>query len=104
MVSARELADAFTPAGDEVVWARGKTTTEPHTRPAGAVRGSRRTGGGEPDGQAAPGVRARPAGREVRVRAGARDCRGGDPGGGGYQGQSGRPDQRGVGGAGPQGL
>ena len=30
MVSARELADAFTPAGDEVDWAREKTTTEQH--------------------------------------------------------------------------
>jgi Domain of unknown function (DUF4158) len=30
MVSARELADAFTPAGDEVVWAREKTTTGQH--------------------------------------------------------------------------
>ena len=30
VVSARELADAFTPAGDEVDWARGKTTTEQH--------------------------------------------------------------------------
>ena len=30
MVSARELADAFTPVGDEVVWAREKTTTEQH--------------------------------------------------------------------------
>ncbi len=30
VVSARELADAFTPAGDEVDWAREKTTTEQH--------------------------------------------------------------------------
>ena len=30
MVSARELADAFTLVGDEVVWAREKTTTEQH--------------------------------------------------------------------------
>ena len=30
MVSARELADAFTPVGDEVVWAREKTTTGQH--------------------------------------------------------------------------
>ena len=30
MVSARELTDAFTPAGDEVVWAREKTTTGQH--------------------------------------------------------------------------
>jgi TnpA family transposase len=30
MVSARELADAFTPSQDEVAWAREKTTTEAH--------------------------------------------------------------------------
>src|SRR5438445_607136 len=30
MVSARALADAFTPAGDEVVWARENTTTGDH--------------------------------------------------------------------------
>jgi uncharacterized protein DUF4158 len=30
MVSAQELTDAFTPAGDEVVWAREKTTTGQH--------------------------------------------------------------------------
>ncbi len=30
MVSARELADAFTPVGDEVVWAGEKTTTGQH--------------------------------------------------------------------------
>ncbi|WP_051054208.1 DUF4158 domain-containing protein [Frankia sp. QA3] len=30
MVSARELAEAFTPAADEVGWARSKTATEQH--------------------------------------------------------------------------
>ncbi len=30
MVSARELADVFTPAADEVAWAREKTTTDQH--------------------------------------------------------------------------
>jgi hypothetical protein len=30
VVSARELAEAFTPTADEVEWARTKTTTERH--------------------------------------------------------------------------
>jgi hypothetical protein len=30
VVSARELAEAFTPTPDEVVWARGKTQNDQH--------------------------------------------------------------------------
>jgi hypothetical protein len=30
VVSAREVAEAFTPTPEEIVWARGKTQSDPH--------------------------------------------------------------------------
>ena len=38
VVSAQELAEAFTPTPDEVAWARDKTQSDPHLRSGGAGR------------------------------------------------------------------
>lgn len=120
-VSARELAEVFTPSVVEVEWARGKTQDDQHLlallvwlkayqrlgyfpeaqrRPCSALRahprGDRPAGGGAGGcrgavGQAASVVRAHADGRHLRRGQGAGGSRQGDPEGGPGEGQQDNP-------------